>query len=107
MLVGVPREIKDNEFRVGLTPASVAELTHHGHRVLVEKSAGIGSGLADSEYVAAGATIVDAASEIFSRAEMVVKVKDLPPGGYRLVLQAVDGANNHAPDRTVDFDLTD
>ena len=54
MLIGMPREIKDNEFRVGLTPASVAELTHHGHQVLVEGSAGIGAGLADAEYVAAG-----------------------------------------------------
>jgi alanine dehydrogenase len=76
MLVGVPKEIKDNEFRVGLTPSSVAELIHHGHQVLVEKAAGIGSGLADAEYVQAGATIVETPAEIFSRAEMVVKVKE-------------------------------
>jgi alanine dehydrogenase len=76
MLVGVPKEIKDNEFRVGLTPSSVAELIHHGHQVLVEKAAGIGSGLADSEYVQAGAAIVETPAEIFSRAEMVVKVKE-------------------------------
>src|SRR5271169_4123592 len=76
MLIGMPREIKDNEFRVGLTPASVAELTHHGHQVLVEGSAGTGSGLADAEYVAAGATIVEAPREIFARAEMIVKVKE-------------------------------
>ena len=76
MLIGMPREIKDNEFRVGLTPASVAELTHHGHQVLIEKSAGIGSGLSDAEYVAAGATIVETAREIFARAEMIVKVKE-------------------------------
>src|SRR5271163_549647 len=76
MLIGMPREIKDNEFRVGLTPASVAELTHHGHQVLVEGSAGIGSGLADAEYVAAGATIVETPREIFARAEMIVKVKE-------------------------------
>jgi alanine dehydrogenase len=76
MLVGVPKEIKDNEFRVGLTPSSVAELIHHGHQVLVEKSAGIGSGLPDAEYAQAGATIVDTPAEIFSRAEMVVKVKE-------------------------------
>ena len=76
MLIGVPKEIKDNEFRVGLTPSSVAELVHHGHQVLVEKSAGIGSGLADSEYVQAGAALVDAPAEIFSRADMVVKVKE-------------------------------
>ena len=76
MLVGVPKEIKDNEFRVGLTPSSVAELAHHGHQVLVEKSAGIGSGLSDAEYVQAGAAIVETPAEIFSRAEMVVKVKE-------------------------------
>jgi alanine dehydrogenase len=76
MLVGVPKEIKDNEFRVGLTPSSVAELIHHGHQVLVEKAAGIGSGLPDAEYVQAGATIVETPAEIFSRAEMVVKVKE-------------------------------
>jgi len=76
MLVGVPKEIKDNEFRVGLTPSSVAELTHHGHAVLVEKSAGVGSGLADAEYVLAGATIADTPQEIFARAELVVKVKE-------------------------------
>ena len=76
MLIGVPKEIKDNEFRVGLTPASVAELTHHGHAVLVEKSAGVGSGLPDGEYVAAGAELIDAPGEIFARAEMIVKVKE-------------------------------
>ena len=68
MLIGVPKEIKDNEFRVGLTPASVAELTHHGHSVLVEKSAGVGSGLSDDEYVAAGAELVDSAATRSSRA---------------------------------------
>ena len=76
MLVGVPREIKDNEFRVGLTPSSAAELAHHGHQVLVEKSAGVGSGLPDAEYVRAGATIVETSAEIFSRAAMIVKVKE-------------------------------
>jgi alanine dehydrogenase len=50
MLIGTPKETKDNEFRVGLTPGTVAELTHHGHVVIIEKSAGIGSGLADDEY---------------------------------------------------------
>jgi alanine dehydrogenase len=76
MLVGVPKEIKDNEFRVGLTPSSVAELAHHGHQILVEKSAGIGSGLPDNEYLQAGATLVDSAAEIFARADMIVKVKE-------------------------------
>jgi alanine dehydrogenase len=87
MLVGTPKEIKDNEFRVGLTPSSVAELVHHGHQVLVEKSAGVGSGLPDSEYVQAGATLVDTPAEIFARAEMVVKVKE-PLAGERKQLRA-------------------
>ena len=76
MLVGAPKEIKDNEFRVGLTPSSVAELTHHGHRVLVETSAGNGSGLTDNEYTQAGAEIIASAAEIFARADMIVKVKE-------------------------------
>jgi alanine dehydrogenase len=87
MLVGVPKEIKDNEFRVGLTPSSVAELVHHGHQVLVETSAGVGSGLPDSEYVQAGGTIVETPAEIFSRAEMVVKVKE-PLAAERKQLRA-------------------
>ena len=60
MLVGVPKEIKDNEFRVGMTPAAVAELVHHGHEVIVETEAGLGSGSPDEEYVRAGAKIVTA-----------------------------------------------
>jgi alanine dehydrogenase len=76
MLIGVPKEIKDNEFRVGLTPSSVAELVHNGHKVLVQASAGIGSGLGDDEYAAAGAAIVGTPEEIFARADMVVKVKE-------------------------------
>src|ERR1700761_1033361 len=87
MLVGVPREIKDNEFRVGMTPAVAAELIHHGHSVLVETSAGVGSGLTDEEYRAAGATIVNTAGEIFSRAEMIVKVKE-PQEAERKMLRS-------------------
>src|SRR5271167_1346607 len=86
MLIGAPKEIKDSEFRVGLTPATVAELTHHGHGVIVEKSAGIGSGLTDDEYRTAGAKIVDTLQEIFARAEMVVKVKE-PQDGERKMLR--------------------
>jgi len=87
MLVGVPKEIKDNEFRVGLTPGSVAELVHHGHKVLVERSAGIGAGLPDEEYLAAGATLVDRPEEVFARADMVVKVKE-PLAAERRQLRA-------------------
>jgi alanine dehydrogenase len=87
MLLGVPKEIKDNEFRVGMTPAVVAELIHHGHAVMVETSAGLGSGLTDDEYRTAGATVVSTASEIFARAEMIVKVKE-PQEAERKMLRS-------------------
>jgi alanine dehydrogenase len=80
MIVGVPKEIKNNEYRVGLTPPSVRELTSRGHQVLVQKSAGLEIGLPDEQYVAAGATIVVTAKEIFGKADMIVKVKEPQPG---------------------------
>lgn len=79
MLVGVPKEIKNHEYRVGLTPASVRELTVRGHQVLVQQNAGAEIGLTDEQYVAAGASIVSTAKEIFDRAEMIVKVKEPQP----------------------------
>ncbi len=79
MLVGVPREIKNMEFRVGLTTASVAELVHHGHQVLVETGAGAGVGLSDKMYREAGAHIAETALEVFQRADMIVKVKEPQP----------------------------
>ena len=79
MLIGVTKEIKNHEYRVGLTPASVRELVHCGHQVLVETMAGAGIGMTDEDYRAAGADIVAAAAEIFSRAEMIVKVKEPQP----------------------------
>ena len=80
MLVGVPKEIKNNEYRVGLTPASVAELVAAGHEVLVETQAGMGIDFADADYVAAGATIVADAPAVFGAAEMIVKVKEPQAG---------------------------
>jgi alanine dehydrogenase len=76
MLVGVPKEIKDNEYRVGLVPSAVRELTTNGHRVLVEAGAGVGAGLPDSDYVAAGAEILRHAVEVYAQAELIVKVKE-------------------------------
>ncbi len=76
MLVGVPKEIKVHEYRVGLTPSSVRELRAHGHRVLVEHDAGAGIGAGDAEYLAAGAEVADTADEVFARAELLVKVKE-------------------------------
>jgi len=76
MLVGVPKEIKDNEFRVGIVPSTVRELTEKGHQVLVETGAGAGAGLPDSDYQAAGAVIAPDADAVFGKAELVVKVKE-------------------------------
>ena len=76
MLIGVPREIKDHEYRVGLTPDSVNELILHGHEAIVERGAGEGIGAGDSVYSSVGAEIVDSAQAVFERAEMVVKVKE-------------------------------
>src|SRR5260370_7643342 len=79
MLVGVPKEIKDSEYRVGLVPSTVRELTHNGHRVMVEQGAGLGAGLTDADYQTAGAEIVADADQVFATAELIVKVKDPLP----------------------------
>lgn len=85
MRVGVPKEIKDHEYRVGLVPSSVAELVRHGHAVTVERGAGHGAGLEDALYVAAGARIAASAEEVFGEAELIVKVKEpLEPERRRL-----------------------
>ena len=76
MRIGVPSEIKVEEYRVGLTPASVREYVAHGHEVIVEQGAGLGIGAGDDIYRSAGAAIVDTAAEIFATADLVVKVKD-------------------------------
>ena len=81
MIVGVPKEIKVREYRVGMTPAGVRSLASRGHKVLVEKGAGEGSGISDAEYVAQGAQIVATAAEAWG-AEMVVKVKEPLPSEY-------------------------
>ena len=82
MLVGVPKEIKTREFRVGLVPSSVAELVHRGHQVLVETNAGIGIGAGDDEYRAAGADIAASAADVFAKADMIVKVKEPQPNEW-------------------------
>ena len=76
MLVGIPKEIKNNEFRVSTTPAGVNALVNAGHTVYVEKSAGLGSAITDADYVKAGATILDTADEVWAKSEMVIKVKE-------------------------------
>jgi alanine dehydrogenase len=79
MIIGVPKEIKNNEFRVGMTPGGVREFVAHGHTVLVENAAGDGSSFPDAEYVAAGAEMIATADEVFARADMIVKVKEPQP----------------------------
>jgi len=76
MIIGVPAEIKNNEYRIGLTPGAAADYVAHGHSVLIEKDAGLGSSFPNEQYVAAGCTIVDTASEVFERADMIIKVKE-------------------------------
>ena len=76
MIVGVPKEIKNHEYRVGMVPGSVRELVNRGHQVLVETNAGIGIGFSDDDYVTAGASILGTAEEVFAQAEMIVKVKE-------------------------------
>ncbi|MDE1172498.1 MAG: alanine dehydrogenase [Parvibaculaceae bacterium] len=85
MRIGVPKEIKNHEYRVGMTPSSVREAVHHGHEVLVQKNAGAGIGLYDEQYAKAGAKIIDTAEEIFAAAEMIVKVKEPQPNECKML----------------------
>jgi alanine dehydrogenase len=74
--VGIPREVKNNEFRVAITPAGVHELVRHGHQVVIERGAGVGSSIPDEEYVAEGARILDTADEVWATADLLLKVKE-------------------------------
>jgi alanine dehydrogenase len=85
MRIGVPREIKVHEYRVGLVPAGVRELTAAGHEVIVETGAGEGIGLADAEYRAAGAAIAGSAAEVFAKGQLIVKVKEPQPAECRML----------------------
>ncbi|GAM54821.1 alanine dehydrogenase [Vibrio ishigakensis] len=76
MIIGIPKEIKNHEYRVGMVPASVREVISHGHQVIVETQAGSGIGFSDEDYIAAGASILPSATDIFAQAEMIVKVKE-------------------------------
>jgi alanine dehydrogenase len=85
MIIGVPKEIKNNENRVAVTPAGVAELTKHGHTVYVQSTAGVGSGFEDDEYVAAGANMLPNIEEVYAIAEMIIKVKEPIEQEYGLI----------------------
>jgi len=85
MIIGIPKEIKTREYRVGMTPAGVRTLVEDGHRVAVEVGAGLGSGIDDAAFVAAGAEMADSAAAVYARAELIVKVKEPLPGEYPLL----------------------
>jgi alanine dehydrogenase len=85
MIIGVPKEVKNNENRVALTPAGTQELVKRGHTVLVEKTAGSGSGFADETYARAGAKLIDGAADVFAQAEMIMKVKEPIEQEYKLI----------------------
>ena len=113
MRVGIPTEIKNNEYRVAITPAGVAELTRRGHEVLIQAGAGDGSAISDRDFKAAGAQIVDTADEVWAEADLLLKVKEpieaeyapdaqgpdavhLPaPRGVQAVHRRVDGVGHH------------
>jgi alanine dehydrogenase len=85
MIIGCPKEIKTREYRVGIVPGGIAALSGRGHQVLVEKGAGLGSGIPDSAYETAGAKILDKAADVWARAEMIVKVKEPVSSEYGLM----------------------
>ena len=85
MIIGVPKEVKRDEYRVAMLPVGVEELVKRGHQVLIQKDAGVGSGLLDQEYVDQGATIVEKAEDIFAQSDMIVKVKEPQPDEFPLI----------------------
>lgn len=85
MIIGVPKEIKKAEYRVSLLPVGAETLRKHGHKVLVEKGAGVGSGFSDAEYRAAGATIIPSAKQIFRKSDMIIKVKEPQPVEIKMI----------------------
>ncbi len=85
MIIGVPKEVKNHEYRVGIVPAGVQELVHLGHKVVVEHNAGLAIGLTNTAYLEAGAEIVETASQVFDKAECIIKVKELQPFEYPLL----------------------
>lgn len=101
MRIGVPKEIKNHEYRVGLTPASVRELVGRGHQVVVQRDAGAAIGMADDAYRKVGAEVVETPGEVFARAELIVKVKEPQPGECALLRpdQAIFTYLHLAPDR--------
>jgi len=82
MIIGVPKEIKNNENRIAIVPSGVESLTNAGHDVIIEKNGGVGSGISDEQYIEAGAEMIDTAEEVFAKADMIMKVKEPLPEEY-------------------------
>ncbi len=82
MRVGIPREVKDHEYRVAITPSGVRELTQHGHEVFIERAAGVGSAIPDADYLAAGAKILDSADDVWAEGDLLLKVKEPVPAEF-------------------------
>jgi alanine dehydrogenase len=101
MIVGVPKEVKQDEYRVAMVPAGVEELTRAGHTVLIQSGAGSGSGISDEQYAANGAVIVAAEADVWQRADLIVKVKEPLPREWPLMRagQAVFTYFHFAADR--------
>ncbi len=97
MVIGVPKEVKDHETRVGLVPAVVTDLREAGHEVLVETHAGDGNSLTDREYMQAGAHMLNSAAEVWTKADLVVKVKEPQPSEYALLPARPDPLHLPAP----------
>lgn len=85
MIIGVPKEIKDNEYRVGIVPTGVEDLTSHGHRVVIQSGAGVGSGLSDEDFLSAGAEVVPDAEDVWGTSDLIMKVKEPLPPEYGLM----------------------
>ena len=99
MRVGIPTEIKNNEFRVAITPAGVAELVHRGHEVLIQAGAGEGSAISDADFKRAGAQIINSADEVWAEAELLLKVKEPIEAEYSPPAQGPDPVHLPAPGR--------
>ena len=99
MRVGIPTETKNNEFRVAITPAGVAELTHRGHEVLIQAGAGEGSAITDTDFKAAGAQLISTADQVWAEADLLLKVKEPMPAEYDLHATRTDPVHLSASGR--------
>ena len=105
MIIGVPKEIKNNENRVGMTPAGVAELVKKGHTVYVQATAGVNSGFSDDDYIAVGAKTLPTIEDTYAAADMIVKVKEPIAPEYKLIKKDKYACGTYACHATHQFSL--